>query len=260
MTTNKKIYLAVMSMLWISSAVAQSNITNDFNTSASIESYCKIETQDINFGVVNLPLTAQSANSQMNILCSNSTAYKIDLSYGGVYGSGTGMGNNKDYSYKVNSNVIEGWNRFDIIENNINIGYLSCSKSLGSNYVVFTPEVAKLYGTDWRNGTIMTDKFNACDVNSRSINAVTFSNLGKIAAYSYGVMNGSFNGDKLAYSIENPSDSSKIWNNGISSYEAIGIGSSQTINMNAKIVPESSSSSYIAADTYLDIVVATITY
>ena len=66
----------------MTSSFAQSNVKNNFEASANIESFCKIETQDINFGVVALPLTAQSANAQMNVLCSNATAYKVDLEYG----------------------------------------------------------------------------------------------------------------------------------------------------------------------------------
>lgn len=73
-------------------------------------------------------------------------------------------------------------------------------------------------------------------------------------------MTGTFKGDKLAYQVTLPGDSSKPWIAGLNSYEAIGIGSNQTIEVNAKLVPEASSSSHIAADTYLDTIVATVSY
>lgn len=79
-----KITLAVL-MIGINTAFAQNNVNKNFETSAKIESFCQINAANINFGVVSLPLTAQSANSQMNVLCSNNTPYKVDLEYGGNY-------------------------------------------------------------------------------------------------------------------------------------------------------------------------------
>lgn len=54
--------------------------------------------------------------------------------------------------------------------------------------------------------------------------------------------------------------SAKIWSKGLNSHKGTGVGAEQKIAVNAKIVPEKSSSKYVAQDTYLDTVIATITY
>lgn len=75
-----------------------------------------------------------------------------------------------------------------------------------------------------------------------------------------GIMTGNFKGNKLDYQIALPNDSTKSWIAGVNSYNATGVGSNQVIEMNAKIVPSASSSSYIAQDTYIDTVTATVSY
>lgn len=92
------------------------------------------------------------------------------------------------------------------------------------------------------------------------INSTSFNSLNGKLAYDYGVMKGSFKGNTLAYQILLPDDSSKIWNNGVNSLTSQGTGASQEIILNAKIVVDKSFSICLAADTYLDTVVANITY
>lgn len=55
-----KIILVSMLALIGTSTFAQSTAKGTFESSAKIESFCQINSQDINFGVVNLPLTVQS--------------------------------------------------------------------------------------------------------------------------------------------------------------------------------------------------------
>lgn len=58
----KKNILMLTLMSLGTSVFAQNNIKDNFGTTAKIESYCQIQANDINFGVVSSPLTAQSAN------------------------------------------------------------------------------------------------------------------------------------------------------------------------------------------------------
>lgn len=80
-----KASLITASMYFFTTSAMANEALNDFKASAKIESFCKINTQDINFGVINSPLTSQSGSSEMNVLCSNKTPYEINLSYGGKY-------------------------------------------------------------------------------------------------------------------------------------------------------------------------------
>lgn len=57
-----------------------------------------------------------------------------------------------------------------------------------------------------------------------------------------------------------PNDSTKTWTKDLNSYNAIGIGAEQMINVNAQIVPDKATSKYVAADIYLDSVITEIIY
>jgi hypothetical protein len=78
--------------------------------------------------------------------------------------------------------------------------------------------------------------------------------------YAYGKMSGAAKGDSIAYSIQLPGDSSKVWNAGNYSYTTTGTGSNQSIPVVASLVPSQTASPYPSADTYLDTVIATISY
>lgn len=244
-----------------SASASANELTDNLTTTAKIENFCSISANDLNFGVVNLPLTAQSANSTMNVLCNNNTSYTIDLAYGGIYGQGATGNGNIYTSYPSAGGETTDFKIFLIYENGVNIGALSCGKSTGGlkNTVYFfaNQPVASLYGAK-TTGSYIPDVYSAC--NNGYINSQTLTNLAGVPAYSYGVMNGAAKSDKLAYSISLPNDSSKVWNAGNHSYTSKGIGSNQEIAINASLIPDKSSSKYIAQDTYLDTITATISY
>lgn len=56
---------------------------------ATLAAECTISAQDLAFGNLVLPLSAQSASSSMTVLCSKNHAYTIGLAYGGAYGKGS---------------------------------------------------------------------------------------------------------------------------------------------------------------------------
>lgn len=84
--------------------------TQNANTQATavVPSSCTIAAQNLNFGALNLPLSAQSASTSMNVLCSNKTTYTVGLAYSGVYGSGGGSGTSF-------GTVINTGNQFDCV-------------------------------------------------------------------------------------------------------------------------------------------------
>lgn len=294
MKNNKKIIVASLLAMVGSSAFAQSSSKGDFEASASIESFCQINANDINFGVVILPLTAQSANAQMNVLCSNNTPYKVDLEYGGNYvgqssiGTSDVQGVTATMSYKRKDELEQKDGRyqagyrlfkdgapigqgkpltnpsydtmdFHLFDDGINSGDFYCTTNRIGQIFFYTTEAAKLVNNTTAINTWLTDKNGLCDTGR--LNQSNFVKLfGGGSPSDKGLMIGTFKGDKLAYQITLPGDSSKPWIAGVNSYTSTGVGSNQVIDMNAKIVPSASSSSYIAADTYLDTVIATVSY
>lgn len=242
-----------------------SSTSGNFETSAKIEKFCAIKGNNINFGVVLLPLTTQGSNSKINILCSSETAYKVDLVYGGIYidpekvtfGKYTGPQSNGDEYYVVT-------------ETGQSLGRIGCGNSRAGyyGYVYFeTKEVADLYGAPQNPSYIpgiwtfwIKDNFNACNAATMTPKKSSQGIFLNGSGGDFGTMSGLLKKDKLAYKITIPSDSTKVWKKGVNSYEDIGSGLDKEISVNATIIPESSSSKYIAGDSYVDTVIAEIIY
>lgn len=205
-------------------------------TTATLSSSCTITAQNLNFGNLVLPLSAQSTSANMSVLCSKNHAYTIGLAYGGVYGQGTTTGNS--------------WN----------------IQQSGGTYNIFY----------YKNGTFLTgiDGRTCAQVLSWSESVVGTANdvaqtgwtcgatgtFAVTSAYGYGKMIGVANGDNIAYSIQVPGQPAQIWNAGESSYSATGTGASQTIPVVGTIVPSQSGSNYPPPDSYMDTVTATINF
>ena len=232
-------------------SLAQANEKiGDLKSSATMEATCSISANQIGFGARATPLLPQSAQSEMNVKCSNTSAYTIDLAYGGIYGQG---------SASIEYNVVQVYSNNNITTNNVindtgTLGQVFCQG--GSNTVQFNHiNLAQAYGYTKAN-TWMPDTKKIC--NGMYVRNKSLSIPGN--AYTYGVMNGLSKGDKLAYSIAVPGDSTKVWNSGNNSYKSTGNGEFQVIPVIAKIVPDNSGSKYPAPDMYMDTVTAVISY
>lgn len=256
-----KVGFGLLSILaFFSGSVFADSSVKNFDATAKIENTCTISAENVNFGVVYSPLTSQASNSTMNVHCTNATAYKIDLAYGGVYGSGSGEKGNFTYSIVGNTNDTQ---TIKIYNNSVAISTNSrdifCTKNWTSYITFYTKEAAAFYGNpNAALNTYVADPKGLCV--SSYIKKSVFDTLGQPTPYAYGVMKGSLRGDNLAYSISVPGDLTKVWNVGNSSYSATGNGVSQEIVINAKIVPGNSSSKYPAQDMYTDTVTAVIAY
>lgn len=238
-------------MLVFATASASANeLTDNLTTTAKIENFCSISANDLNFGVVNLPLTAQSANSTMNVLCNNNTSYTIDLAYGGIYGQGTA--NPASYNV-IRSSYTSKVSHWKI--NNSSGGLVAFFDCYTSNSMYLDAAATKLFGYA-SSGLQSSAKNDVC----KGLVYVGATNFTVGQPYDYGFMNGNLKGDKLAYSIQIPDDSTKVWNAGNHSYHSIATGNIQEIQLKASLIPDKSSSKYIAQDTYLDTVTATISY
>lgn len=207
--------------------------------SATLSAVCTIAAQNVNFGQISLPVSNQSATSTMNVECTKGSAYTISLAYGGIYGQG--QAGNGDY-YVFYSQVPNG-----ATFKNIYYEYNSSGQQI--NYIGFLVSSTNPYGLP-PDATLTSG-------HTETPNSIyTVQGTG----YTYGELVGSAKGDTIGYSIQVPGNSSEVWNSGSYSYSTTGTGSNQSIPVVATLQPSQTSSQYPSADTYLDVVTATITY
>ena len=265
----KKIIISTMFSLSFMNLANAGEKIGELKSSATIEATCLISTNQIGFGSISLPLLAQSAQSEMNVKCSNASAYTIDLAYGGIYGSGKA---DSGYTIKYTASDANK-NQYNVSNSSgIVIGHISCGFSgTYANTVYFTnAEIANLYNSTVFNKWAKNSEINACENNGSQSGSYPKGWFGKFnnsgtqsiggSSYDYGIMNGISKGDKLAYVIQIPGDVNKVWNSGLNSFKSTGTGDNQIIPLIAKIVPDKSGSKFPAPDMYLDTVTAVISY
>lgn len=230
--------LAMSSILALSVSLSTESYAGTSTASpkatATIPSACTISAQNIAFGNLVLPISAQTASSTMTVLCSNKASYTVGLAYGGVYGQG-------------GTNTGNYW-----VEEGCGAGTGGCFND-GTWYYEYNASgtfIAK-QEDNWATGQ--------SPANTTGPYQVGGSYPEHYVAYAYGEMTGVAKGDHIGYFIAVPGGSN-VWNAGESNYTAAGIGSSQSITMKATLVPAQSTSSYPSPDSYMDTVVATISY
>lgn len=268
----KKILGCIVSSLIFSPAFAEVS-RGEFDSTATINNVCLIEADNINFGQVFSPLTTQGYKGNMRVHCSKEAAYTIQLAYGGIYGSGTGNGGGEPIAGRTIEVIesLETYNYFGIKDYSKSIGNIACPVNSYQPEAVFfsTNEAAKAYG--YQTMGWQPDSKKVCKIGSQAeavpVNwmgapdgsARAFLTIGN-SPYDYGIMIGAIKGGHLAYKVTIPGDINKVWNSGLNAYSSKGSGVSQNIEMNAYIVPNKSSSQYLAQDNYFDTVTAVISY
>lgn len=218
----KKIIMLLTFFMTFGIAQAQvaSNTTTNAKATATLASVCTIAAQNVNFGQISLPVSAQSATSSMSVQCTKGSSYTIGLAYGGIY-----AGQSVTQAIIGTQNIPP-----------------QCSNC-----------IYNIIGT-YTNGVLTsTDTECACYMSGWKPTTTT-------TYYAYGKMNGASQGDNIAYAIQVPNNPSQVWNTGNYTYTASGIGLSQSIPIVATLVPGQTTDKYPAADSYVDVVTATITY
>ena len=203
------------------------NNTASTQAVASLSASCIISAKNLSFGSVSLPLSSQSASTDMSVLCSANAPYTIGLAYGGVYGT--------------SQNVTAPYNNTGVYK------YIQGGQAL---YWVCTYTASGPNGQTQTNTT--TSATGQCPATNQSY---TFS-----SAYAYGKMIGVAKGDSIGYSIAVPNSPGQVWNTGNASYSATGTGATQSISVVGTLVPGQSGSSYPTPDSYMDTVTATINF
>lgn len=228
----KLIALPIVLVLAIARPALADSQNANIQTSASVSAVCTIQAQNISFGNLVLPVSAQSAGSSMTVLCSKNATYTVNLAYGGVYGSGSG-----------NSTIPNGTP--DIHQQPNGDGTVTCFFSSNPNWNWNSAPSAGEGSVTYQASSLVNGQ---CPNNYYS------------TGYSYGKLVGVMNGDSLGYSIAVPNNPSEVWNAGVNAYSSTGTGISQSLPMVATLIPSQSSSTYPAPDSYMDTVTATISF
>jgi spore coat protein U-like protein len=203
---------------------------------ATLAATCTISAQNLSFGNLVLPVSAQSASTSMSVLCSKNHAYTIGLAYGGVYGQG---GSNSGDYYKITN------------------AQSYCNKICGTNYYLTEYDSS---GNSIGTLTELNPAGGAYAPTGTTYNSASGEYVSTNPAYAYGKMVGVSSGDNIAYFIQVPNNPAQVWNSGEQNYSSTGTGSTQTIPVVGTLVPAQSGSSYPTPDSYMDTVTATVNF
>lgn len=245
----------VISTIQMSSAHADTTSANNQAT-ATVAAVCTISAQNLNFGNLVLPLSAQSASTSMSLLCSKNHSYTVGLAYGGVYGVGSGYQTQTLYMSNYNATAyVSGTQTALAYYGGYNSG-VSWSTACQHNGTGCIPQNSGYTA----NGSVASGA-KGCPNTGFACTVYTTSQSQIITGtYSYGEMTGVASGDKVAYSIAVPNSPGQVWNTGNSSYSATGSGVSQSVPVVGTLVPAQSSGNYPTPDYYLDTVTATVSF
>lgn len=224
----------MMSVVCMSGAFAQSSATNTTKATAQLVSSCKIQGQNVNFGNLILPITTQQASSNLTVLCTRSSAFTISM---------TQQNNIWIIVPNGNASLSYAWNTDT--STRVSLSSTSCG-AMGAGACI----TAQNYSDAGSAGSL--------GLSSAVCSYPPGCEVYKNGSSNSGTMKGASKGDSVAYSIQNPSDSSKVWNS-VNTYAGTGTGVNQSIPVIATLIP-SGGSSYPTPDMYTDTVTTQISF
>lgn len=245
--------LSIMSL----SAVAQvTPVNTNIDIKALIDPGCFLNADDINFGVLAMPITNQSASSNMRVLCSKDTNLSIEMVYGASYGGGSVSGTFT--AERVGSG--DSFNVYNIYKDGVkytqSVSDIYCMPN-GELYLD-SWEIAYLYNDLYKDeysaGGGFDPKGNICS--GTQINTETLAALG---VPSQGTLTGITSGDQIVYSLEVPNSSTKVWNS-TNKYPIVATGVEQSIPMKANIKSSENPTYRMSPDMYSSILTVVLTY
>ena len=244
--------LSIMSL----SAVAQvTPVNTNIDIKALIDPGCFLNADDINFGVLAMPITNQSASSNMRVLCSKDTNLSIEMVYGASSGGGSVSGtftaveksrNTNEKSYQIYKDGVKytqaPTDSYDI----------KCETN--DKVIVNNKEIADLYKVEYTAVKWVPDTGNICS--GKYINTKTLADLG---VPSQGKLTGITSGEQIVYSLEVPNSSTKVWNS-TNKYPIVATGVEQSIPMKANIKSSENPTYRMSPDMYRSILTVVLTY
>lgn len=251
MFKNSPIALALLFSL---NSFAQSNpqSTSNIDIKASVDAGCFISANNINFGALMIPLTTQTATSEMSVLCSRNSNYTIGISYSATGAAST----NFTGSLATNGTGGSSYYISDSNGNPNNQPYTLWVQCLNNGtFSLYTGDAnlfRSIYGisdsVNVYNYTI--DTYSICNGSSLNMNT--------LSGFSTGKLTGITKNEIIQYTLELPGTTS-IWNTS-NKYTGKGTGENQTIPMKAKINTSGSPTHMLSPDSYIDTLTVLLNY
>lgn len=225
--------------------------TSNMEVTAVVDAGCDLTAENINFGILAMPLQDNTAQSNMNIKCSKGANLELAINY-----SDNVSNSSSEYKIVRNQSRPQGNGpEYEVYDSSgMLLGTMGCGyPNTYPNHVYFTTQkIADLYNTtrslsDWWQ----PDTTGACNTSNLIPNTPFVSNQGVLKGISLQ--------EKINYSLELPDNSSKIWNSS-NKYSIVATGNNQNITMKANIKRASNSNHHYSPDTYQSILTVVLSY
>lgn len=226
--------LFILLLVLLTNNVFAETTNNSTKSTAQLVSSCQIQSQNISFGSLILPITSQQATSNLSVLCNRSATYVISmLQTNNIWIVVPNGASSLSYAWNTNTN------------SRVSLSSTSCG-ALSAGSCIST------YGyTDAGTNSSLGLSSAVCSYPPGC-------QIYKNGSGNNGSMKGASKGDIVAYLIEHPTNPSKTWNT-INTYTDVGTGLFQNVSVKAVLVP-SGGSAYPTPDLYSDTVTTQISF
>lgn len=237
---------------------AQDPRNSDIEIKAKVDAGCFLDAENINFGVLQMPLQDQTASANMRLHCSKGSPLSISIRYGNLSTSGTLL-TGITFADSINTNGME-YDFKKVYKDGKAISSLSfdlyCHKSIPNKIGINSVEMANFInlnkteaGTTW-----IQDTAGVCTSGSKI-------NTTKALAFMSGIVDiGSLSGlsgaEKINFYIEKPQTANK-WS---SDYLITATGVEQFVPMRASIKRADNVTHRMTPDTYQSVLTVVLTY
>lgn len=227
--------------------------TSNMEVTAVVDAGCDLTAENINFGILAMPLQDNTAQSNMNIKCSKGANLELAINYSDNVSNAS-----SEYTIVRNQTRPQGNGpEYEVYNSSGSlIGSMGCGyPETYPNHVFFsTKQLADLYNTTRKPTSPLgwqPDTTGACNTSNFIPNTPFVSNQGVLKGISLQ--------EKINYSLELPDNSSKIWNSS-NKYSILATGDNQVIPMKANIKRASNSNHHYSPDTYQSILTVVLSY
>jgi spore coat protein U-like protein len=241
----KKYYLFMLPILQVNSFAQTPQMNSDIQINAKIEAGCFLTADNINFGILSMPITNTTAISAMNVKCSTGAPLSIDIYHGNV-GESSNITSSR---YTTGSHGAT----HDIYKNNVQIAFIACYDNGTIEFHKYT--AGSLGNINPQLNQPFSDQYSICS--GRNVNQDTLNSYG---TPQNGSLKGLSNGETIKYNILVPNDNSKIWLNGINTYKTTGTGTDLSIPLKAEIKSSNNPIHRLSPDMYQDTLTVQLNY
>lgn len=256
----KLLTLAILGSLSV--GVFAQDPSNNIEITAEVDAGCSLIAENINFGVLAMPLSDQSAQSRIRVHCSKGANLIMGISYSEQAGSSI-MGN----IYTLDLDTNQGYSQYaKLLINGVPSGgpYSHDMRCAQENYkqIRLMSQLARdLFGySNIKTSVLVPDTYKICKDSSASFRYGMEKNINTIIhQIQVGFLTGISQGEQIKYSLEVPEQSSLLWNTS-NTYNFVGSGVEQIIPMKANIKRAENQTHRMTPDTYQSTLTVILNY